>query len=459
MTKGRASTIAAISTPRGSGAIGIVRLSGPDAAQIVKRAFVPYGKTPLDKVRSHALTLGRLVDPADGTTVDECLCAVMRAPRTYTGEDVVELNCHGGAYLCERALDILLACGAEPAEPGEFTKRAFLNGRLDLTRAEAVADLIAARGAAAAANAAAQLAGGMQGRISALRGELVRLNADILVGVEYPDEDIETAEVGAVLNTLRNILDKINKLYSSFELGRAMTEGIGTAIVGRPNVGKSSLLNALAGCERAIVTPAAGTTRDVLEQTVRLRRALLNLSDTAGIREGGDDIEAEGIRRARAAAEGCELALCVFDGSEPLTAEDFEVVRLTGGKTRVAVINKRDLPSKIDKEYISREFKHTVYISALKNEGIDDLRAGIERALDLSDDDGGGVVTSRRQRKCLAEAAEHIACAVSSLEGGFGADIVTVDLDGAADALGRLTGESASQSVIDDIFSRFCLGK
>lgn len=454
-------TIAAISTPMAPGGIGIIRLSGPQAIEVADKLFCsPKGKR-LSEQKSHTIHYGQIINPESGEMVDDCLVSVMRAPHTYTGEEVCEINCHGGLYVCDRVLKLCLSQGASLAQPGEFTKRAFLNGRMDLSRAEAVIDLISAGSEAANRVAAGQLKGQMGRKIQEMRSQLVRVCADILVEVEYPEDDAPPVEETSMYRTISTIAREIDRLYASFEAGRAIAEGVPTIIVGKPNVGKSSILNLLAGYDKAIVTDIAGTTRDVVQEKIRLGKVILNLHDTAGIRDTGDRVEQLGVERSVELMQQGELIFYVVDSSRPLDDNDKAIMdTLDPGRT-IVLFNKSDLPSIVDEEYIKNKFKQFVYLSAVEQTGMEELSSQVEEMF-LQSAQGlqqGEIVTNQRQRDCLRRAGEHVNQAITSLDQGFPFDLVTIDLQDAIDALGEITGETASEDIISDIFSRFCLGK
>lgn len=453
-------TIAAISTPFAPGGIGIVRLSGPRALEVADVLFrSPKGKRLAERP-THTITYGEIMDPAHGQPVDECLASVMRAPHTYTGEDVCELNCHGGLYVCDKVLRLCLENGAVLAQPGEFTKRAFLNGRMDLSKAEAVIDLINAESDSAGRNAAGQLHGRMAEKIGEMRQKLVRISADILVEVEYPEEDTPGLPEQEALESIRQVHKQLLQLYGSFEAGRAIRDGIKTAIVGRPNVGKSSILNLLAGYDKAIVTSIAGTTRDVVEEKIRLGDVLLRLHDTAGIRQTGDVVEQMGVERSLALLRESELVFYVVDSSQPLTGEDRELLARLDPARTVVLLNKQDLPPVVEQEELAG-FPHVVWLSAKDGEGVHRLEE-LVRKLFLQGIEGlaqGEIVTNARQRECLLRADQHVNQALEALESGMPFDLITIDLEDAISALGEITGETASESIIGDIFARFCLGK
>lgn len=454
-------TIAAISTPMAPGGIGIVRISGPEAVAVADRIFRSAKGKTLSQRPTHTLTYGEIFDPATGEAVDECLASVMRGPHTYTGEDICEINCHGGLYVCDRVLRLCLEYGASLAQPGEFTKRAFLNGKMDLSRAEAVIDLISAESGAANRVAVGQLKGQMGRRIQSLREAIIRVCADILVEVEYPEDDAPAIQEQETYITICKIRDKISKLYHSFEAGRAIKEGIQTVIVGKPNVGKSSILNVLAGVDRAIVTSIAGTTRDVLQERIRLGGVMLNVHDTAGIRHAQDEVERIGVERSLELINQGELIFFVVDISRPLDENDEAIMAQLDPARTIVLFNKTDLQTTVDEARILAQFPHTVYLSALRNTGVESLEQMV-REMFLQKAQGleqGEIVTNARQRDCLRRACEDVQRAVDGLDAGYPFDLVTIDLQDAVDDLGQITGQTASEEIIADIFSRFCLGK
>ncbi len=452
-------TIAAISTPYAPGGIGIIRLSGEGAIEIANKIFKPKKGIKLKDKNTHTITFGEIFDPKTEEIVDECLASVMRAPNTYTGEDICELNCHGGLLLCNRVLALCMENGATLAEGGEFTKRAFLNGKMDLTKAEAVMDLISATNETALAIAATQIGGHMADKLHNLREELIFLCANILVEVEYPEDDPPPLEESISYITLCNILAEVDKIYASFGAGKAIKDGVSTAILGTPNVGKSSILNILAGYEKAIVTDIAGTTRDILEEKVSLGKVNLNLQDTAGIRETTDSVEKIGVERAKSLLEKCDLFYYVLDSSAPLSGTDIEMMELLDPKKTIIILNKTDLFG--ERPEIDDKFIHIVYFSAANRSGLDELKEITEEVvlgefLNIKNMD---IITNQRQKDCLLRAKTALESAKGGLDSGFTFDIVAIDLEDAIGHLGEITGQKASDDIITNIFSRFCLGK
>jgi tRNA modification GTPase len=446
-------TIAAIATPVGAGGIGIVRLSGPDALSILRVLW--SGSTDL---APRTLCYGRVVDPASGQVVDEVLAAYMPAPRTYTRQDVVEINCHGGPAPLRRALDLCLAQGARLAGPGEFTLRAFLNGRIDLAQAEAVADLVEAKTDAGLRLAVAQLEGRLSDRIRGTRTRLLEALAWVAANVDFDEDEIPPYAIGQELEGARQVLQA---LIEGAEQGIIYRQGIRTAIVGQPNVGKSSLLNALLRAERAIVTPIPGTTRDTLEETLNLHGIPLVLVDTAGIRSDTRDLAEDlGVERSRAALAQADLALLVVDGSAPLTAEDRQIAELVGAKPAIVVVNKVDLPLQASVDDLLPDAPR-VDLSALTGTGLDSLERAIEdvvfagqvMASDTS------LVSHPRHRDVLRRAVEHVDAAIATRQAGLPTDLLSIDLAAAVNALGEITGETVSETLLETIFGRFCIGK
>jgi tRNA modification GTPase len=452
-------TIAAVSTPYAIGGIGIVRLSGNRAIEICSKIFFPVSGKSIQNQKSWTMSLGKIKDK-NNNIIDEAILSIMRSPYSYTGEDVCEINCHGGMLVCDNVLRLCMENGAVLAEAGEFTKRAFINGKLDLTQAEAVIDLISAKTSTAMQGAAAQLNKAMSRKINNIRDSLIKLNGDILVGVEYPEEDTKYAKEEVVLETLSNIYNKINNLYLSFEGGRAMKEGISCVICGKPNVGKSSLLNFFAGFERAIVTPVEGTTRDVIEEKVSVGKVILNLADTAGIRKTEDLIEKIGIEKTKEYLDAAELILFVADVSKPPSIEDYELFSLCEKSKFILIMNKIDLGFCDEWNKILDKTENKVFISAKSGKGTNELTEKInDMFFDKTSGSLGEIVTNPRQRERLYRAMESINIAIDGLNNGFTADLITGDIIDAADFLGEITGQTATEDSINNIFSRFCIGK
>jgi len=457
-------TIAAISTPYGTGGIGIIRISGPDAFIVAERVF--RGRKKISDTKSHSVVYGRIIDPEDGQMVDEVLLVKMDAPRTYTGEDTIEINCHGGIVVLRRVLSLVLRHGARAAMPGEFTKRAFINGRMDLAQAEAVIDLINSKTDEGSRAAAAQLQGKLSEKIRSARRKLIGLIAHIEAVIEYPEEDIEEITGEEIRNSIIEIRDELGKIAQGFTKGRLLREGLTVAIIGKPNAGKSSLLNALAGSSRAIVTDIPGTTRDIIEEYVNIRGIPVRFLDTAGIRATDDPVEAIGVERARVAAKEAELVIMVLDAQTGITDEDMEVMKTTLNKKAIVMINKMDVAD----DYIVEAMKEqvtasgnmpVVVASVADGTGMDDLADRIEE-LALGGEISANneiLLTNARHMQLIEDAIAGLDSAEDAFTGRMPLDLVTIDIRDAAEALGQITGESVSEDVVNEIFSRFCLGK
>jgi tRNA modification GTPase len=448
-------TIAAVSTPPGEGGIGIVRLSGPGAFSIAEKLFMPANQGPL---KSHRLHYGFIVDPQTGERVDEVLLAPMRAPKTYTREDIVEINCHGGLLPVRRVLELAIRQGARLAEPGEFTKRAFLNGRIDLSQAEAALDLIRSKTSSAERIAMEQLGGGLSKRINPILEKVRDLCAHVEAYIDFPEDEIEPAPLKDIKEGLKFAEKEARGLSESFNEGRFLREGIKAVIAGRPNVGKSSLLNALLRADRAIVTEVPGTTRDVLEEYVNIKGLPMRIMDTAGIRQARDMAEEEGVRRTLRAIESADIVLGVVDTSEPLHQGDRELLEKIKGRNALLVLNKCDLKNRMGE---APQGFQAVEVSAKTGAGLDNLR---EKIFDASIKDPsalseGVVVTNLRHRLSLERAGQRIGAALGAIERGEPLEIVAMELREALDALGEIVGAVTTEDILDKIFSEFCIGK
>lgn len=451
-------TIAAISTPLGEGGIGIVRLSGPESTGIVQRLFRPAGRRAGGDLPPRQLILGHIVDPASGQQVDEVLVSFMPAPHTYTRQDVVEINCHGGMVATRRVLELCLLAGARLAGPGEFTLRAFLNGRIDLAQAEAVLDIVRAKTSAGLQVAVGQLSGALSERVRALRQRLLGVQAHVVASIDFPEDEISQIDVDVELEDIERALVH---LLETADRGMIYRQGIRTAIIGRPNVGKSSLLNALLRTNRAIVTPIPGTTRDTVEEMLNLQGIPLVLVDTAGLdRAPRDPIEELGMERSRVALESADLVLAVVDGSMPLQPQDQAILDLIGERPALVVINKCDLPLALDENALPAG-RPRIRISALTGDGLPELEA---RILDMVL--GGhvtaqneAVVSNPRHKQALSTALAGVRAARGAHQDGLPADCISIDLSEALDALGQITGETADEELLDRIFREFCIGK
>lgn len=456
-----ADTIAAVATPPGEGGIGIVRLSGSDAVAIASKIFKTRQGPHFSASRSHTLRLGVIIDPETGETVDEVLACIMRAPHSYTAEDVVEINCHGGALAVARVLQLALRHGARLAEPGEFTRRAFLNGRLDLAQAEAVLDVIRARSSQGLSAAIGQLEGKLSQKITVINDSLTGVLAAIEASLDFPEE---VGEVSASeLEKLKHAREEVLKLLATWEEGRLLNEGLKIAIVGRPNVGKSSLLNALLRQERAIVSQIPGTTRDTIEETLLLGGFACRLIDTAGLRETADTLESIGVARTRQAVKEADLVLMVVDLSTGILAEDKRILEEVTGKNVIIVGNKVDLIG--EKENGLKTFAASypwVTISAREGKGLDELARKIREVVlsgKVARTGEEPILTRARHRDALEKCLEHLNAAIAAWENGIPGDLIAVDLWAARDFLGEITGATAREDLLDRIFSDFCIGK
>ncbi|MBC2391942.1 tRNA uridine-5-carboxymethylaminomethyl(34) synthesis GTPase MnmE [Listeria booriae] len=455
-------TIAAISTPPGEGAIAIIRLSGDEAIQIADRIF--YAQKSLGDVESHTIHYGHIVDPSTGETVEEVMATVMRAPRTFTREDVVEINAHGGIVSVNRVLQLLLRNGAKLAEPGEFTKRAFLNGRIDLSQAEAVMDLIRAKTDRAMGVALQQMDGNLSRLIRSLRREILDALAQVEVNIDYPEyDDVEEMTQRMLVEKAQLVRASVEQLLLTAQQGKILREGLATAIIGRPNVGKSSLLNQLIQEEKAIVTDIAGTTRDIIEEYVNVRGVPLRLIDTAGIRETEDIVEKIGVERSRKALQEADFILLVLNQHEPLSVEDEALFEAVAGQNFVVVLNKTDLAQNIDVVRVRQlAGENPVVETSLVNEaGIAELELAIKELFFAGEIDAGDAtyVSNARHIALLHEAIQAIDAVIEGVEAGMPVDIVQIDMTRAWDLLGEIIGESVQDELLDQLFNQFCLGK
>ncbi|TAJ07611.1 MAG: tRNA uridine-5-carboxymethylaminomethyl(34) synthesis GTPase MnmE [Nitrospirae bacterium] len=476
MARALLDTIYAIATPVGEGGIGILRLSGEKALDVVAGIVRLRSGLALISARSHHLYHADVLEAAaapngqadSSRPIDEVLVAVMRAPHSYTAEDVVEIHCHGGLYVLQALCESLRRGGARLAEPGEFTKRAFLNGRLDLAQAEAVLDTIQAKTDASLRLAQEQLRGRLSQEINRLRDSLIHILAQVEAAIDFTEEDITFIQPEELVDRLSEITGAIVRLVDRGRDGRILREGMTVAIVGRPNVGKSSLLNSLLHSDRAIVTPVPGTTRDVLEEVLNIRGVPVRLLDMAGVRQTDDPVEQEGVRRSRAAMEQAELLLILVDGSLPLSDEDRELVALHPDKKRLLVVNKHDLPCQVNEAVVTALLQSrpaeplpVVRISALTGAGMDGLRDAIRKTVLRENFEPGdsAVVTRLRHQASLQQAGEALEKALESVRGGMSGEFVAMDLRAGIDALGEITGAVTTDDILDRIFRDFCIGK
>jgi len=461
MNPSRTDTIVALSTPPGVGGMAVIRISGPDAVSIIKKIFQGSGDRKTGT--SHQAVHGWIMDRKE--PVDEVVVTVFRSPRSYTGEDVVEVSCHGGRYISSRIIDLMVGAGARPARPGEFTQRAFLNGKMDLAQAEAVADLIHARTEASRRVAVYQLEGRLSEKLSHMRDQLIHFCGLLEVELDFTEEDISFASRKDLIKQLSSIREELNRLIQSYERGRVCREGIHMVIAGRPNVGKSSLLNALVERERAIVTDIPGTTRDTIEDVLDIEGLLFRITDTAGIRETDDPLEKEGIRRMEGALGEAALILLVCDASQSLSSEDFALFKKIQSlnKPVVVVLNKSDLRQKIGCDDIENKItgQTCLHVSALKKEGLDSLIEALQKeALSGGVPHEGEVVLTRaRHRDSLLQTRILLEKAGNSLSKNMSQEFIAMDLRGAMNALGEVTGQTTTDDILEAIFSTFCIGK
>ncbi|WP_195258966.1 tRNA uridine-5-carboxymethylaminomethyl(34) synthesis GTPase MnmE [Bacillus paralicheniformis] len=457
-------TIAAISTPMGEGAIAIVRMSGPEALAIADKVYKgPRGKR-LSSVDSHTINYGHIVDPETEKVVEEVMVSVLKAPKTFTREDIVEINCHGGIVTVNQVLQLVLREGARLAEPGEFTKRAFLNGRIDLSQAEAVIDLIRAKTDRAMNVAMNQMEGRLSSLIKRLRAEILETLAHVEVNIDYPEyDDVEEMTHKMLIEKATKVKKEIEALLTTSEQGKILREGISTVIIGRPNVGKSSLLNSLVHETKAIVTDIPGTTRDVIEEYVNVRGVPLRLVDTAGIRETEDIVERIGVERSRQVLKEADLILLVLNYSETLSEEDIKLFEATKGMDIIVIVNKTDLEQRLDLDRV-RELagnQPVVTTSLLKEEGIDELEEAIQSLFFTGTIESGDLtyVSNTRHISLLHEAKRAITDALEGIENDVPIDMVQIDLTRCWEVLGEIIGDAVHESLIDQLFSQFCLGK
>lgn len=451
-----ADTIAAIATGTQVSAIGIIRLSGDETFRVIDRLFFPYSDKKMSESADRRLIFGELRDRG-GELLDVCLCTISRAPHSYTGENTAELQCHGSPTVLRAALDELFALGARKAAPGEFTKRAFLNGRMELCAAEAVADIIDAETVECAKNAAGQLSGAISRKVDGIYSALTDISSHYHAVLDYPDEDIEDFQLESYEGSLTSALTELERLLQSHERGKLMTGGIPAAIAGRPNAGKSSLLNALLGYDRAIVTAIPGTTRDTIEEKLRIGRLTLRLIDTAGIRDTDDEVERLGVERSRAAMSKAELVIAVVDGSGEITDEDREVIAQAEAAPKgIVVLSKRDIA---EQGAVIDTALPVVSLSSVTGDGMDELERVIAERFPLPEVPAGEILTNVRQADAVKRAIEYMRSALDAMRAGMTPDIVLTETEGAMSALGELSGRTVREDVTNRIFQRFCVGK
>ncbi len=452
-------TIAAISTPRGEGGIGIVRLSGDKAIEILGKIFKPKSQKKVEDIKSYTINYGHIYDK--DILVDEVLVSVMKGPNTYTREDIVEINCHGGYLITEKVLELVLKNGCKIAEPGEFTRRAFLNGRLDLTQAEAVIDLIHGKTEKSISLSLNNLRGDLKEQIAHLKKILLDVAAHVNVVLDYPEEGVDEPMPDNLVRDLHNVHDTITKLVESYDKGKMIKEGIKTAIVGKPNVGKSSLLNSILREERAIVTSIAGTTRDTIEEIINIKGIPLVMVDTAGIRETQDEVENIGVQKSKKVLQEADLVLFVMDSSRELSEEDKEIYENIQSEKVIGILNKIDIERKLDITSLTK-VKKWIEISALENIGIENLENEIYNFIlseNIEDSSEKLIITNIRHKSALEKTKQAIENIFETMDMGYPMDLIAVDLNDAMDSLSEVTGEISSEDLLDHIFSNFCVGK
>lgn len=451
-------TIAAVSTAQASAGISVIRISGEEAIQIADRVFRAKSNKQLCEMKGYTCALGTAY--AEHEPIDECIATVFRAPHSYTGEDVVELSCHGGVYLTSQVLRAVYEAGAQAAQAGEFTKRAFLNGKLDLVEAESVMDLISSRSKASARAALQVKEGSLSRRINEIKSTLTDRAAHLNAWADYPEEDIPAVETDALQDVLSDVRLSLQKIMEQYDNGKVLKDGIDTVIAGKPNVGKSTLMNLLAGYDKSIVTSVAGTTRDIVEESVNLDQIILNLSDTAGIHTTQDEIESLGVDKAKERVKSAALILCVFDSSRELDDEDRRIIRMVKDGSAIAVLNKADLSPMIDEQEIANAFSHIVKMSAKHNEGLKELIKAIKQVCAIGDLNAADtLIYNERQRSLVSKTINCVNEAIEALHIGMTLDAVTVSIEEAIAFLCELTGERVTDEVIDRVFHHFCVGK
>lgn len=452
------STIAAISTPNAAGGIGIVRLSGEDAIGIAAKCFRPVSGKDVNAMKGYTAAYGSVFDGDE--ELDDGVLLVYRAPHSYTGENTAEICCHGGLFIMQKVLRTVLSLGAKSAEPGEFTKRAFLNGKMDLSQAESVMNVISAQGEQALTAARNTLKGSVSKKINGITSSLIASAAALAAWADYPDEDIPAVQTDALRATLAENGRELDSLIRRYDAGKTVTQGVKTVICGKPNVGKSTLMNLLTGYDRSIVTSVAGTTRDVVEETVRLGSAVLRLADTAGLHETRDLVESIGVNIAKERIDDADLILAVFDISRELTDEDRELIDLCRGRKCIAIINKTDLTHTMATDEIRQSLSPVVELSAKQGDSLALLEEAVMKLLGAEGlDFNQELLAGERQRDCCVKALENINEGIAAIDMGLTADAVNVSIDCAVEALLTLTGKKASEEIVSEVFRRFCVGK
>lgn len=452
-------TIAAIATPPGKGAIGVIRISGSEAIEIADKIFSAKSGRKLSEMKGYSVSLGE-IEIEESPVRDTCIALLFRAPKSYTGEDVVEFQCHGGPIVVEALLRGILDIGARMAWAGEFTKRAFLNGRISLTEAEGIADIISAASKSGQRAAYSQSKGSLHRETESIKDTILSCQASIAAWIDFPEEDVEEVEPEELSKKIDNIEKSLKKLISSYEVGLHILRGIPTAIIGSPNVGKSTLMNLISGYEKAIVTPIAGTTRDVLEHSVTLGGTTLVLADTAGIRDSDDFVEREGVNRSIDRIKSSSLILAVFDSSRKLADDDIEIIRKLKDKKAIAVVNKTDLKQKMNFEEYEEFFEETIYITARDRNSLQAIDKAVSKVIGIDNfESDAPIITNERQRSAAVKALNVIDECKKALLNGLTLDVVYVLLDEALSAVMELSGENVSEAVIDRVFEDFCVGK
>lgn len=456
------STIAAISTAPGVGGIGIIRLSGDKTFDIIERIFIQKNYMSINDIKGYTMKYGNIVDPETNEIIDEVLVSYFKKPHSYTTENMCEINSHGGIVVMKRILDICIKNGAEIAEPGEFTKRAFLNGRLDLAQAESIIDIINSKTEKEAKASIKQLKGFLSKEISKIRKKVMDIMVDIEANIDYPEYDIDEVNNIKIKNMLDDVKKDLVKLKDSFDEGKIIKEGIKVAIIGKPNAGKSSLLNAILKEDRAIVTDIEGTTRDSIEEFVEIKGIPVKIIDTAGIRNARDEVEKIGIKKAKQIADEADIVIAIFDGSRELDEQDKEILEIIKNKRSIIVINKKDLKQEENTiKQLDDAKKDIINISALYKDGIEKVNNKIAEIFELDniDIDNEGVVTSVRHKNLICSAIKSVEEAIETLENGMPVDIIAINIKDILESLGEITGENVSEGIINEIFSKFCLGK
>lgn len=452
------STIAAIATPLAVGGISVIRVSGKNSIEIVDKIFKSISSKKIEKLKGYTALYGKIFD--GNSDIDDVVVLCFRAPKSFTGENVVEISCHGGIYVTKKILRLIIENGAVLASQGEFSKRAFLNGKMSLTQAESIMDLISAQGEQASKAAFAVMEGALYKNIQNINQDLLSIVAHLGAWADYPEEDIPVVENQNILNSLNNANNVLDGLIKSFDCGQILKEGISTSIIGKPNVGKSTLMNLLSGYEKSIVTDIEGTTRDIVEEKIFIDDVILRLYDTAGIRETEDIVEKYGVDLAKKKIKTSDLILVLFDNSKELDENDINLINNIDSKNSIAIINKCDLDSKINLNLIKDKFKYLIEISAKDNKGLENLKNKIKEMFNiLNIDTTTGIIANERQRDCAIRAKSYVEQSIEALNSGITLDAVTISIELAIESLLELTGERITDTVVDEIFANFCVGK